>query len=908
MSTNNVTNSPTGTPIGEYVDTEAGHDITTVPLFQTNNIVLMQAKNIIENGSIREEKYYNAADFAKTNASYKRYAASNSFTDLPRDLNVLSENAYPKDTDGNPIINESNINTITEKINNPEDKNTIVGIEVCLYPNNNGIAKIIGVYYCNLMNIYDISSYQATVDKDINYKEYSFINPLLVDDESISKDTIGDTGREALGEDVPILENRRFMFRGPIGYALSGVEYNMSIIGFRNGQISVNLPDGTQITDNKYLPYNGPVYNIIFRFTSVYDITADYIYSGIINGVYYNQVKVKPNIPQVNLVSYIPDNKNEFIQNMTFISLPFGDPKDPTFLQKLQQYALIGAFTIPGVHLLKNSLPQLINGIRNADPLAFSQGIATYFSYTLTGGIIPIDLKAIKDLFTAGDVKGFFSSFLTGNIFYSIFDSLEELMTMLDAVYFFTNTFGFKGIGKLQTISIDDTIPNNFYKWIEDIDYIKSCDFDVDNWYSESSVEYIYSRYIKDRYVSTISPTLYLPSGSCINQVLQPYCKIDANDPDSFDRFREQRCMNFCSLDNTDCDNSLKLFCKWPPEPKNTSSDNVGVDEDEYYITKNIRYTSKHFNIPEVNSMNITIVMPNVKTFMFDDICSCLLQEKLPYIDQLKNFYNTILNIYKQKLDTEIDDNNKIKINKEIEIINQIINELPLSDIIASYKLALKQKVKPEFIDKIINNTNDIKIGCSFTACAKSKYKLYNQKQKRPGEETKPLCNTTEDCIGSGWALPLTSDNDSKLSCQSVTSIVEDKCIIPLEPKISFVPSVDNYLSCRNIINTEFEYTDKIEPSECVLSEVPRRLGCDGNYVNLTYDVLKPEFPPGTSECPPKGKKTFERIFDSRCDTTITTETETGKKYKSTNIIFITMITLVLLIFFIFFFLYIKRK
>jgi hypothetical protein len=223
---------------------------------------------------------------------------------------------------------------------------------------------------------------------------------------------------------------------------------------------------------------------------------------------------------------------------MTFISFPFGDPEDPTFLQKLQQYAMIGAFTMPGTHLLKNSLPKLIDGIKNNDPLAYAQAVATFLSYA-GGGIIPIDLKAIKNLFTEGDVKGFFNSFLTGNIFYSIFDSLKDLTTMLESVYFYAGTFGFKGVGKIQTISINDTTNDNFYKWIDNIDYIKSCDFDINNWYSVSSVEYISSRYIKDRYVNTISPTLYLPSQKCINEILQPYCKIDSNDTESFNRFRK---------------------------------------------------------------------------------------------------------------------------------------------------------------------------------------------------------------------------------------------------------------------------------------------------------------------------------------------------------------------------------
>lgn len=936
---------------------ETGHSIDIVPLIQRKNLKIEFTpgyEDLINNGSYYGREYHYA--FAKADVfgviptEYARDATPNFYEAQPIDiLNINSDcksykesficpsgtnyTGFYNNMSGDYCFNSQNIqfcglgytgtysNNILScskeqdkivEIDNPEKKTAIVAIEVLLYPNDNRIAKIIGIYYCDLLRIYDLSRYQALVDinADIDYEQYGFIQNIFID--TMEKDESSNCG--ILGENIPIIQSRRRLLRAPIGYAVNGFSYLVNNI-LQRTDINVTNPL-TKSTQHTTLKCNSATTQLVLRFSKVYDKNAPYLYSGIVDGAFYNQVQNKPSLSKTNnlqsICEYYPTRTNEFIQSLSFAYLPYLDPDNPNIWAILTQYSLFGLSLSPGSHWMKMYVPDIVNDLKNITLSNAPQTLGLATARYLSSMLFPWgDPKLILNLFKSGDFVGFFSDFFNNNVFKSMFDDFLDRIKILDDTWYQPNTFGFKGIIDAQSIVIKDKGNDNMYTWISQINNLKTCDFDPDNWYDQDSVEFLYNKYIRNYYVNTISPFVYIPSQNCLNEILQPYCNIVETDKTSYDRFRENRCEKFCSIDGVNCDISLKTFCKFPPKPKiivvggNTITtvppleEEVGVNYNDLYVTKHLHYDYKYYKINEVDSKEEYIVVPNIKNFMLEEICGCLIEDNPEYMTKMKNFYNNILNIYKNVLNTVSEETDIKNINKEIENLNIVISELDLYDIIKSFKKSVELNVEEKSISEIIKNGN-IRKECSLPACRLSKYKLNNMKRTD--------CNLTESCLGNGFAIPMTTDEDTKIECNLENRIDKDVCVQPLEPKIAIVSDINNYMYCKNVVKSIPDYKEVLVPNDCVITENFRSVGCVGDKMKYVKDILIPEYPPGYSQCPPEGEilEKLENKAICRLQTNKTNK-PASETYKKNIILFLISFLLIFLIF-LFIFLYYKKR
>jgi hypothetical protein len=149
--------------------------------------------------------------------------------------------------------------------------------------------------------------------------------------------------------------------------------------------------------------------------------------------------------------------------------------------------------------------------------------------------------------------------------------------------------------------------------------------------------------------------------------------------------------------------------------------------------------------------------------------------------------------------------------------------------------------------------------------------------------------------------------NNIQVDCNTEKSVgAIANCTQPLQPKLSLVPDINNYQSCRGIMDPSFQYADKIVPSYCTLSSEGRELGCEEDpitgemKIKVAYDVITPQFPNDPALCPPPDQITEELTYD-----------DFGKCSKGNNmaVIIVLMIFMIIFLLFLFFiYKYYKRK
>jgi len=151
------------------------------------------------------------------------------------------------------------------------------------------------------------------------------------------------------------------------------------------------------------------------------------------------------------------------------------------------------------------------------------------------------------------------------------------------------------------------------------------------------------------------------------------------------------------------------------------------------------------------------------------------------------------------------------------------INENQLHSYIDAYKGFLDQKMDNSKKNKVLDN---FRTECSLGACAQSPYKFYEQKLRI--NETP--CNSIEKCLGDGYQIPSTTDNDTSVECNRFVN--KNECIFPIVPNItSIVDPLNN--ECKNLVEGPKIQDIKLKPTECKLSgETVPSLKTDNDRIN----------------------------------------------------------------------------
>ena len=117
--------------------------------------------------------------------------------------------------------------------------------------------------------------------------------------------------------------------------------------------------------------------------------------------------------------------------------------------------------------------------------------------------------------------------------------------------------------------------------------------------------------------------------------------------------------------------------------------------------------------------------------------------------------------------------------------------------------------------NKVLDN---FRTECSLGACAQSPYKFYEQKLRL--NETP--CNSIEKCLGDGYQIPSTTDNDSSIECNR--NINTGDCYSLDGNKVQPIVSVitdSSKTECKNLVEGPTIDDIKIKPQECELSRKP---------------------------------------------------------------------------------------
>lgn len=898
-------------------DFESGHNICNVKIKQKKNNIF-PGKDKLVNGTYLVDEFSWYSDTPVGYTEYDYFSTPN----IPVSAPFSAKRNYKGE-------------------DYPDNYDVITALELDLYPNNNGIAQVTGIYYSYIFDIYEKIKTKATIINEVQdiYKYNPEINISRIKIEEGKTDYyIGD----------PITNGKKIFLDAPPGYALNGISYIIKQLESRCDVKYKHTYNPKAVTDNcestispqstvtpepistnelksvtlKYeLPINAPVDKLVLRFSSVFEENKPYYYSAVINGRVikgyenelsnddmntidlsrlpnlliptlkidknnrticrvipygcnediafkmngmccgdgeYNNYTISdyqqygrpsngPNKYPVNFLCKVyPDSKHQFIQNLTFSFLPRFDPENLKAWQEILDAAIRGAVLASiGGTLTGAALAIAVAGGPVGVAIASGLLVAEWVGLGLYG--------AISDWIENGfDPENFFKLLAMGPV-----DDIVDSLKCCHKNWVKENTFGFKGFENFDTLTIDTSNPDNMYKWIRDIDYLKSCDTNIENLYDKATVEYIYAKFVKNYFVTINNYNKAFPSQACKNEILNPYC-IPRLTNGSIDkqllvqRLPEKRCGLYCAFSDVDCDSGITSYCEAVPSESISTTKPKDVDEADLqptYITKQFEYIPAYYTEVNFNDLKRSINLPIINSMMYNNICGCLIKEESSHFKQIKEFFNSILNRLSYELITK--PNKSEAINKEIELVNKKKVEAGLYDIVDTLKNTIKNRVKDTLLDKIIKN-NSINIECSLSSCANSPYKLKNYNGRNMKDT---VCGLEESCIGNGYMIGQQNPDGTRFNCNTVKSLDREDCVQPLEPYLYLVPNPKNFLSCRNIYKPQFLYSDKIEPSYCVLNPKGRKVGCARkNYAKVVYDILIPQYPSDPSLCPPPGE------------------------------------------------------
>lgn len=151
------------------------------------------------------------------------------------------------------------------------------------------------------------------------------------------------------------------------------------------------------------------------------------------------------------------------------------------------------------------------------------------------------------------------------------------------------------------------------------------------------------------------------------------------------------------------------------------------------------------------------------------------------------------------------------------------LKEEGMTNYVDSFKNFLTKKMDSNKQDKVLSNFRE---ECSVGVCARSPYKLFEQKHKL----NTVGCNNIEQCFASGYQIPATTDNDTRIECNRFLN--SDNCVSPLEAKFTVINDISKS-DCKTLVQGSTVDDIRFEPQQCEVSKT--------FYPSLLTDELRRE-------------------------------------------------------------------
>lgn len=151
------------------------------------------------------------------------------------------------------------------------------------------------------------------------------------------------------------------------------------------------------------------------------------------------------------------------------------------------------------------------------------------------------------------------------------------------------------------------------------------------------------------------------------------------------------------------------------------------------------------------------------------------------------------------------------------------LKEEGMTNYVDSFKNFLTKKMDTSKQDKVLPNFRE---ECSVGVCSRSPYKLFDQKRKL----NMVGCNSIEQCFSSGYQIPATTDNDTRIDCNRFLNT--DTCISPLEAKFTVINDISKS-ECKTLVQGSTVDDIRFEPQQCEVSKT--------FYPSLLTDDLRKE-------------------------------------------------------------------
>jgi len=735
------------------------------------------------------------------------------------------------------IFNEESILPKMEK----NSKNVLMGIEVCLYPTNhedaNRVAKITGMYFTDIWNIYDKSKFMAHIDEKVSdnpeYNLHMWIPSIYQSDLLFSHKVLGDRRVEKTKTPTELIDieekdrpksvyGNRQLIMAPNGQAVTGVRF-------------YNTSSG-----------NRAIEGIELEFSNFYDRNkTEKTYKNILNGIVSNG-QFQPGLDNSKIYK-LPCNDNEYIQQLWFSYANEEESEDANDFQKIM---LGTSMFFKGGISIESSVPHQfgVKAIIGANKLVVEnlsemqqwiESINDVRTCDMTGDTLYDDdtieyiyAKFIKEQFLYLDgtpsnkCKTILSNYcnMTSNgevIDESLYeDGMSDIVGKVNEdVIMSSDELSLKSpngdysliIGSCEicpTKKLTNTLKimwkNKINHWISDANYLKdnynySCEYQSD---CSSSIMLtkdgdliLYSDlsgFNQSRLIWKASNTSNFSQGAGAPYTLRMHNTgnliiLDKNsniiwssgtkDMKEFTEFSDnidkKLCFQACRLNDVNCDKGITTYCS----KKNYTMEIPLFFEARYtdFDRKKKEWAPKSFT-ETIRELNQKIRVPMIADVYTDKICPCTLPESDEIMKTIKQYYETLLPLY-QKESATLESNSLPKkfIEEDIIKIKNNINEVNLYNALASYDDSLKLRLLPEkYLEMTKQSGGKLRQQCSFPWCAKSNYKLFSMKQ----DIQRNPCNEIEGCMGGGFAIFSTEDPGYKVMCNMQAGISKIKSCV----------------------------------------------------------------------------------------------------------------------------------
>jgi len=725
----------------------------------------------------------------------------------------------------------------------PNSKNVLMGIEVCLYPSGhedvNRVAKITGMYFTDIWNIYDKSKFNAHVDEKVSdnpeYNLHMWIPSIYQSDLLFSNKVLGDQKVEKTKAPAERME-----------LEIQGKNVTQSVYG--NRQL-IMAPNGQAVTGVRF--YNTSsgdraIEGIELEFSNFYDRNkTEKTYKHILNGVVSNgQFQSGLNNSKIYKLQC---NDNEYIQQLWF---SYANEAESTTIDMLKQVIQGVSALFSGDAVIKGQTPHQfgVKAIIGANKLVVEnlsdmqkwiESINDVRTCDMTGDTLYDDdtieyiyAKFIKEQFLYLDgtpsnkCKTILSNYcnMTSNgevLDESLYeDGMSDIVGKVNEdIIMSSDELNLKSpngdysltIGSCEicpTNKLTNTL-NIIWKekinhWISNENYLKdkynySCEYQED---CSSSIMLtkggdliLYSDlsgFNQSRLIWKASNTSNFSQGAGAPYTLRMHntgnliiLDKNANITWSSGTKDMKEFMEFSdNIDKKLCFQACRLndincdkgITTYCSKKTYTVEIPLYFEEDYTdFDRKKKEWTPKSFT-ETIREFNRKIRVPMIADVYTDKICPCTLPESDEIMRTIKEYYEKLLPLY-QKESATLENNSSPKqyIEQDIIKIKNRINEVNLYNALASYDDSLKLRLLPEKYLEMTRQSG----GKLRQQCSFPWCAKSNYKlfSMKQDIQRNP-CNETEGCMGGGFAIFSTEDPGYKVMCNMQLGLKNKGCVM----------------------------------------------------------------------------------------------------------------------------------